>query len=177
MNSVSGSDELFDLYQASRGDVDGIDGDTLLAYVEGTLTAEQHAAVTAQLEAAPAAQAVVGLLRDLKPESKALAEAAAERRGARHSVARRDQRRIAAAPARRVARWSGAIAACAMVAVALFSLHGLRTPSGTVESTAGDRIFSMRDDRIFDWTSTAARTPQAGDADRVFTSGFAGKGS
>lgn len=175
---IDNDDDLINLYRAGRETVDGLDSETLLAWVDGSLPAEQHAAVAALLAASPAARALVDLLMELKPESVALAEAAGQRHVARHSIGRREQRRVAATPTRRVARWSGAIAACAMVAVAVFAFQGARHPASEPVNPASDRIFSMQSDRIFDWTHAEHNKPTtAADEDRVFNSSFANKGS
>lgn len=165
--------ELIDLYRAGRASVGGLDAETLLAWVEGSLPAERLDQVAAQLAASPSASALVAMLAELDSDSIALAQAAGERRIGRHDLGRRDQRRVAAAPQRRVARWTRSIAAAAVVAVALFAFHGTRQPAEPQGAVQSDRIFSMQDDRIFDWT-TANRAAAAGtDGDRVFHSSFA----
>lgn len=179
MNSyIDNDDALIALYRAGSETIDGLDSETLLAWIDGNLSAERQAAVAALLAASPAARSLLDMLMELKPDSVALASAVTERQVAHHGHGRREQRRVAAAPARRVARWTSAVAACAMVAVAVFAFHGARHPASAPVDAASDRIFSMQEDRIFDWTpATHAGSTQAAGSDRVFISGFANKGS
>ncbi|HEY6942405.1 MAG TPA: hypothetical protein VI238_13165 [Dokdonella sp.] len=93
------------------------------------------------------------LLRELEPESEALAAAVAALRRPAHPVRPRGHR-FAAARRPAALRWVGSLAACCALVVGAFALHGHRAgrwhdvASSTVSAPAPDRIFSSND-RIF----------------------------
>jgi len=93
------------------------------------------------------------LLRELEPESEALATAVAALQRPAHP-ARLRERRFAAARRPAALRWVGSLAACCALVVGAFALHGhqaarwnVASSSSSVPATA-DRIFSTND-RIF----------------------------
>lgn len=180
MKNTLHDDDLIAMYRAGRATFDGLDGDTLVAYAAGNLSSEQHSSVASSLAGSPAATALVAMLAELQSDSDALAAAASRRQVAGHALGRREQRRSAAtAPRRRRApRWMASLAACALAVVAVFAFNAARQPAGhdadvVSESAAhSDRIFSMRDDRIFNWTLESAGQPASAADDRMFRSSF-----
>jgi len=93
------------------------------------------------------------LLRELEPESEALATAVAALQRPAHP-ARLRERRFAAARRPAALRWVGSLAACCALVVGAFALHGHQAARWNVASSsnstpaATDRIFSTND-RIF----------------------------
>ncbi|MBA8889783.1 hypothetical protein FHW12_004030 [Dokdonella fugitiva] len=93
------------------------------------------------------------LLRELEPESEALATAVAALRRPAHP-ARLREHRFAAARRPAALRWVGSLAACCALVVGAFALHGHQAARWNVASSssstpaAADRIFSTND-RIF----------------------------
>ncbi len=93
------------------------------------------------------------LLRELEPESEALATAVAALQRPAHP-ARLRERRFAAARRPAALRWVGSLAACCALVVGAFALHGHQAARWNVASSssstpaAADRIFSTND-RIF----------------------------
>lgn len=177
---MHGSAELTALYRSGRASVDGLDAETLLAYVDGGLSAERTAVVAELLERSPRARVLLALLVELQSDSSALADGVASERAGRHAIAQRANRRVAAAPvarSRRVAGWLGAIAASALAVIAIFAFHGSQqssTHSVASDSAArGDQIFAMRDDRIFKpELGSLPRTTGSDGNDRLFDSSF-----
>lgn len=120
--------------------------DTSLSSLYRRLSAERPALPEAELGR---------LLRELAPESEALAAAVAAMQRPAHPVRLRD-RRPAHAAARRPAalRWVGSLAACCALVVGAFALHGHQAARWNVAASssstpaASDRIFSSND-RIF----------------------------
>ncbi len=178
-NHIPANEELSALYRSSRATVGGFDAETLLAYLDGDLSVERRATVDSQLSDSAAARSLLAMLAELQPASAALADNVAEHRAARHSIAQRGQRRVAARAARprRVAAWFGAIAASALAVIAIFAFHGSQKAADhqlASESAArGDQIFAMREDRIFapEMGGSSGARHNAGD-DRVFDSSF-----
>lgn len=173
-DDIATSKALSDLYRSSRPHIDGLDAETLAAFVDGHLDAARHAGIAARIDASPQARAIVATLRDLAGDVQQIAASIDDRRGQRHALGHRDTRRAAAAvPTRRWVRWTGAMAACAMVAVAVVAFNGAHRSNDLPASPENDRIFSMQDDRIFHWTPQPAGAGVA-EPDRVFDSSFAG---
>lgn len=178
-NSIPGNAALTALYRSGRASVDGLDAETLLAYLDGGLSAERTAAVAEKLARSPAPRALLGMLTDLKVDSSALADAITAQRANHHAIGRRDHRHVVAPTARprRVAAWFGAIAASAMAVIAIFAFHGSQkssaNPTASDSATRGDHIFAMREDRIFkpEMGNTVDASRSAG-SDRVFDSSF-----
>lgn len=124
------------------------------------------------------------MLRELQPESEALAAAVATRRHAAHPLRGRESR--VAAGARRPQgrsqglRWVGALAACFAFAFALNLRHGEAPPQHWDDVAAAassaplpDRIFTTRD-RIFAASDDAPRGVGGElQADRLFQAHFA----
>lgn len=178
-NHIPANEELSALYRSSRATVDGFDAETLLAYLDGNLSVERRASVDRQLSDSAAARSLLAMLADLQPASATLADTVAEHRAARHSIARRDQRRVAAPTAhpRRVAGWLGAIAASALAVIAIFAFQGSQKSSdhhlASDSAVRGDQIFAMREDRIFKpEIGNAADASRSAGSDRVFDSSF-----
>ena len=86
------------------------------------------------------------LLRELEPESEALAAAVNALRRPAHPVRARGQRFATHRPA--ALRWVGSLAACCALAVGAFALHGHRAThwdevaSNSTTAAAPDRIFA-----------------------------------
>ena len=179
-NHVPANEELSALYRSSRATVDGFDAETLLAYLDGGLSVERRANVDQQLSDSAAARSLLAMLADLQPASANLADNVAEHRAARHVIAQRSQRRVAAPAARprRVAAWFSAVAASALAVIAIFAFNGSQKASdpqlASDVATRGDQIFAMREDRIFkpEMGNMADAGRNAG-SDRVFDSSFA----
>ena len=94
---------------------------------------------------------LASMLRELKPESEALASKVGERRVVAHPTRQRDLR--AAGGARRLPlRWASSIAASLAVVFGLWSWHGREAQQVNAVSAStsakGDRIFTSQD-RIF----------------------------
>lgn len=179
-NHIPANEELSSLYRSSLATVGGFDAETLLAYLDGGLSVERRANVDQQLADSVAARSLLAMLTELKPASAALADNIAEHRAARHSIAQRNQRRVAAPAARprRVAAWFGAIAASALAVIAIFAFQGGQKSSdrqmASDMSARSDQIFAMREDRIFaPEMGGTARSAAAVGSDRVFDSSFA----
>lgn len=179
-DSIPNTTELTALYRSGRASVDGLDAETLLAYVEGGLSAEHKASVAERLASSPAARALLAMLTELQADSSALADVVAAERAGRHAIGRRDQRRVASPTARprRVAGWLGAIAASALAVIAIFAFHGSQKASdhqlASDSAARGDHIFAMREDRIFKpEMGNMSAAGRGGSSDRVFDSSFA----
>jgi len=119
--------------------------DTSLSSLYRRLSAERPALPEAELGR---------LLRELDPESKALATAVAALQRPAHPVRLRE-RRFAAARRPAALRWVGSLAACCALVVGAFALHGrqaahwnVASSSSSTPAAASDRIFSSND-RIF----------------------------
>lgn len=119
------------------------------------------------------------LLRELQPESEALAAEVARLQRPAHPMRGRDVR-VAAGGRRRAApaRWIGAIAACLALAVGVFSLHESRgqrwdNVAGAADSVSlPNRIF-VSSDRIFA-ASNDSVAPASGD--EIFRGRFSAGG-
>ncbi len=181
-NNIPANQELTALYRSSRSTVDGLDAETLLAFLDGNLSAERRANVELRLANSAVARSLLAMLVELQPASATLADNVAEHRAARHAIAQRSQRRVAAPASRprRVAAWFGAVAASALAVIAIFAFHGgQQSPdqslaSGTDVTVRSDQIFAMREDRIFSpEMGGAALSTTATGSDRVFDSSFA----
>lgn len=178
-NHIPANEELSALYRSSRATVGGFDAETLLAYLDGDLSAERRANVDRQLSGSATARSLLAMLAELQPASATLADNVAELRAGRHDIAQRSQRRSAAPAARprRVATWLGAVAASALAVIAIFAFQGSQRAADhqlASESAArGDQIFAMREDRIFSpqMGGTAGSTTTTA-SDRVFDSNF-----
>jgi hypothetical protein len=128
--------------------------DTSLSSLYRRLSAERPALPEAELGR---------LLRELEPESQALATAVAALQRPAHPVRLRE-RRFAAARRPAALRWVGSLAACCALVVGAFALHGHRaarwdgvaSSSGSTPVVVSDRIFSsnmpheaMHSDEVF----------------------------
>ncbi|HEU4662500.1 MAG TPA: hypothetical protein VFS55_00570 [Dokdonella sp.] len=118
------------------------------------------------------------LLRELEPESDALAAAVAALRRPAHPVRERG-RRLAATRRPAALRWVGSLAACCALVVGAFALHGHRaarwndvaSSAASARAVPADRIFSSND-RIF-----AANMPrEAKHGDELFRTDFSSGG-
>lgn len=181
MNDMS----LSSLYRrmTARGAAPEVDAGELVAAATGAdLPADRRDAVAEVLAGSPAHASLARMLRELQPESEALAEAVRGRRHAAHPLRGRETR--IAAGARRHGqghglRWVGAIAACFVFAFALTFRHGeAPTHWNDVAASASsvvlpDRIFTTRD-RIFAASDESPRA-NGGDArgDQLFQASFA----
>ena len=180
MNDLS----LSSLYRrmTSRGAAD-IDAADLAAAASGAdLAPARREALATTLADSAAHASLARLLRELRPESEALAEAVGTRRHAAHP--QRDRESRMAAGARRTQRhrhglrWVGAIAACFVFAFALnVGQRDAPTHWDDVSASASsvvlqDRIFTTRD-RIFAATDDAPRGGGDAKADRLFHAHFA----
>lgn len=114
------------------------------------------------------------LLRELEPESEALAAAVAAVRRPAHPQRLRERRLVAT---RRPAalRWVGSLAACCALAVGAFALHGHRSarwdgvaPTSSATTIVADRIFSSND-RIF---ASTMPHKKAAPGDELFSTDF-----
>lgn len=183
MNDMS----LSSLYRrmTARAASPGVDATELAAAAAGAdhLPADRREAVVAALAASPAHASLARMLRELRPESEALAEAVRDRRHAAHPLRGRETR-IAAGARRHHGhghglRWVGAVAACFVFAFALTFRQGeAPTHWNDVAASASsaalpDRIFTTRD-RIFASSDDAPRG-NGGDArgDQLFQANFA----
>lgn len=118
------------------------------------------------------------LLRELEPESQALASAVAALQRPAHPVRLRERRPAHAAGHRPAAlRWVGSLAACCALAIGAFALHGHQATrwnevaSSSTTTIAPDRIFSSND-RIF-----ASNLPHASvRSDELFKTDFSSGG-
>ena len=178
-NHIPANEKLTALYRSSRATVSGFDAETLLAYLDGNLSAERRVGVDQQLPDSPAARSLVSMLAELQPASAALAGNVAKHRAARHALAQRSPRRVVAPAARprRVAAWFSAVTASALAVIAIFAFHGSEKAADhqlALENAArGDQIFAMREDRIFaPELRVAVRSEAAVGSDRVFDSSF-----
>lgn len=181
MNDMS----LSSLYRRmTSGRTAEVDAAELAAAAIGAeLAPDRREAVVAALAGSAAHASLARMLRDLQPESEALAEAIGTRRHAAHSLRGRETR--VAAGARRHhrrghgLRWVGALAACFVFAFALNFRHGeAPTHWNDVAASASstvlpDRIFTTRD-HIFAASDDAPRG-RGGDAreDQLFRANFA----
>ena len=143
-----------------------------------------------ELAMAPEGPAIASLLRELQPESAALAEAVnASRRRSAHPVRRSPALRVAAdrhalgarrTPIRRIG-WAGGIAAGLAVALGVANWHGQDTQrwsdvAATARSVpAPDRIVPSRD-RIFAANDEARGVSGAAAVDVLFRGSFAAGG-
>jgi hypothetical protein len=161
----------------------GIDAAELAAAATGAeLAPDRREAVAAALASSAAHASLARMLRDLQPESEALAEAVGTRRHAAHPLRGRETR--VAAGARRLhgrghgLRWVGAVAACFVFAFALDFRHGeAPTRWDDVAASASsnvlpDRIFTTND-RIFAASDDAPRSGGDVGGDRLFQANFA----
>jgi hypothetical protein len=161
-----------------------IDAAELAAAATGAeLAPDRREAVAAVLAGSAAHASLARMLRDLQPDSEALAEAVGTRRHAGHPLRGRETRVAAGARRRhgrgRGLRWVGALAACFMFAFVLNVRHGeAPTHWNDVAASASsvalqDRIFTTRD-RIFAASDDAPRG-HGGDVreDRLFQANFA----
>lgn len=165
------------LVEAASGPAGLLDADTLVAASAGTLKGDRRDEVAARLSRSPAQTDLVRLLRDLAPQSAALAATVAERQGHAHVRDARGHRHGHAARRHaRPLRWVGLAACLSLVVGAVFWQARIDKsgPSGSQMTahtearpdrifTSQDRIFSMSDDRVM----------QAA-ADGVFQSDFNG---
>ena len=166
------------LVEAASGPAGLLDADTLVAASAGTLKGDRRNEVAARLSRSPVQTDLVRLLRELAPQSAALAATVAERQGHSHLRDAREHRRGHAARrhARRL-RWVGLAACLSLVVGAVFwqaridssdasgsqlTAHTQARPDRIF--TSQDRIFSMNDDRVV----------QQAAADGVFQSDFNG---
>lgn len=178
-NHIPANEELSALYRSSRATVGGFDAETLLAYLDGDLSAERRAQVDQHLPESAAARSLLALLADLQPASATLADNVAQHRAVRHAISQRSQRRAAAPAARprRMGTWLGAVAASALAVIAIFAFHGSQKSAdhqvASDSASRGDQIFAMREDRIFspEMGGTDRSTSAVG-TDRVFDSSF-----
>lgn len=165
------------LVESASGPAGLLDADTLVAASAGTLKGDRRNEVAARLSRSPLQTDLVRLLRELAPESAALATAVSERQGLAHARHGRAQR-LGNASRRhaRPLRWVGLAACLSLVVGAVFWQMRLDSPADAGSSitmqaaarpdrifTSQDRIFSMNDDRV----AQAA-------ADGVFQSDFNG---
>jgi anti-sigma factor RsiW len=165
------------LVEAASGPAGLLDADTLVAAAAGRLKDDRRNEVAARLSRSPAQTDLVRLLRELEPQSAALAASAAERQGHAHVRDARGYRHghTARRHARRL-RWVGLAACLSLVVGAVFWHAGIdkSDPSGaqmTAHSAVRpDRIFTSQD-RIF--SVTDERVVQ-GAVDGVFQSDFNG---
>jgi hypothetical protein len=119
------------------------------------------------------------LLRELQPESEALAAEVARVQRPAHPLRGREVR-VAAGGRRRAApaRWIGALAACLALAIGVFSLHGLHdqrwnnVASAARSISVPDSIFASND-RIFA-ASNDSVAPAPGD--EIFRGRFSAGG-
>lgn len=182
MNDMS----LSSLYRRmTSGRTAEVDAAELVAAATGAeLAPDRREAVAAALAGSAAHASLARMLRDLQPESEALAEAVGTRRHAAHPLRNRETR--VAAGARRHhgrghgLRWVGALAACFVFAFALNFRHGeapthhWNDVAASASSTVlPDRIFTTRD-HIFAASDDAPRG-RGGDApeDKLFQANFA----
>ena len=117
------------------------------------------------------------LLRELQPESEALAADVARAQRPAHPLRARELR-VAAGGRRRAApaRWIGALAACFALAIGVFSLQGLHDRRWTNVAGAAhsisqpDRVFASSD-RIFAASNDLVVPPPG---DEIFRGRFSG---
>lgn len=134
--------------------------DTSLSHLYRRLSAERPALPEAQLGR---------MLRELQPESEALAAAVSALRRPAHPTRLRGQR-FAAARRPAALRWVGSLAACCALVVGAFALHGQQTRWNDVASSSGSS--PVVTDRIF-----ASNMPrEATHPDELFRSDFSSGG-
>jgi hypothetical protein len=133
-----------------------LDAEDLVAVADGTLSAERRDDIAMALAASPSQAKLAHVLRDLKSDSEALAFGIARTERSTHRAPERVQRHVAAG--RRFAsasRWAGAMAACLVAVVGVFTLRQSSAPMSSpaphsvaragATSNAHDRIFSDAD--------------------------------
>jgi len=141
---------LSNLYRQSANlPVDALDADTLVRAAAGTLSADQAEAVAQVLASSPVHADLARMLRALEPAAVALARDTALVHAPDH--ARRshgDRRHASAARRERRGGWQlGAVAACLIAGVALWTSRPHHMPS------QDDTALAVRDDVIFDASS------------------------
>jgi hypothetical protein len=183
MNDTS----LSSLYRRMTAGAAGreVDANELVAAIDASdLPAERREAVAAVVAGSSAHASLARMLRELQPESEALAEAVRGKRHASHPLRGREAR-IAAGARRHHGhghglRWVGAVAACFVFAFALTFRYG-ESPThwNDVAASASsaalpDRIFTTRD-RIFAASDDASRADHSDGTrgDQLFHAGFA----
>lgn len=181
MNDMSLSSLYRRMTSRSAAEVDAAE---LVATATGAeLAPDRREAVAAALAGSAAHASLARMLRDLQPDSEALAEAVGTRRRALHPLRSRETR--VAAGARRHhgrghgLRWVGALAACFVFAFALNFRHGEApthwndVAASATSTVLPDRIFTTRD-RIFAASDDAPRG-RGGDGpqDQLFQANFA----
>jgi anti-sigma factor RsiW len=160
-----------------------LEADEIVAAADGTLPADRRDDVAATLATSPMQAKLVRMLRDLKTDSDALAFGVARtERDTAHRSHQRIERRVAAG--HRFAgttRWVGAMAACLVAIVGVWTLrHPGTAPSAspTAHTIArADVIFTSRDhiDRIFSDVDLS-RGKASGQRDELFRGDFSGGG-
>ena len=128
-----------------------LEADDIAAAADGTLAAGRRDDVAAKLAASPAEAKVVRMLHELKADSEALAFGIArtQRDTATHDRQPTVRRTAAGRRHASVARWAGAMAACLVAVVGVFTLRNQQSAPTAMPAAhtvaRADVIFSDRE--------------------------------